>query len=139
MNALKNLSDFKKRLLFFIVTILITPLGFATTFYLGPGSKWVELYAGDIFYPVFWYFLIMTIFPRLNYLLLAGFNLLFDIIIEFSQLLEIPFLENIRENFIGRTIFGSGFDKNDFMYYIFGNVISIIIYSLLRRLSLGKR
>jgi len=131
MTDKSRVSSIKLRLLFFSTAVFITPVGFFTKFYLGPGSGWVQLYAGDIFYPVFWYFLFLTVFPHFNYLLLAGINLIFDALIEFTQLINTPLLASIRKNFLGRTIIGSGFDKNDLIYYIAGNILAIVIYCLL--------
>ncbi len=121
------------RLFFLIVVIIITPIGFATKFYRGPFESWMMLYAGDILYPIFWYFLFLFFFPNFNPYLLAVLNLTVDCLGEFSQQISTPLLIAIRKNFIGRTIIGSGFDSNDFIYYIIGNILAIIIYFFISR------
>lgn len=122
---------FHLRAAFLLTVLAVTPLGFATKLYSGPGEHWMHLYAGDILYPVFWYFLFLTFFPRFNPYLLAGLNLAFDCLCECTQLLHTPHLESIRSTFIGRTIIGNGFDSHDFYYYIIGNILALVLYRLL--------
>ena len=129
---------FRRRLAFLVTVLAVTPLGFATKLYVGVGESWVHLYAGDILYPVFWYFLFLTFFPRFNPYLLAALNLAFDSICEFSQLLQTPLLESIRSTFIGRTLIGTGFDSHDFYYYLIGNILAVILYRFLL-LSISPR
>lgn len=124
----------RARIAFAAAVVIITPIGFATKFYHGFGEEWVHLYAGDILYPMFWYFVVMAIVPRLNPFLLAGLNLTFDVLGEFSQLISTPFLESIRGNFIGRTLIGTGFDANDFIYYVMGNILAVLLYFKLMKL-----
>ena len=124
----------RARLVFVLVIILLTPIGFYTKFYQGAGEKWVHLYAGDILYPIWWYFLLLVIVPRFNPYFLAALNLTFDILGEFSQLIDTPLLESIRANFIGRTVIGSGFDSDDFIYYFIGNALALIAYLILVKL-----
>lgn len=120
-----------RRLAFMITVLAVTPLGFATKFYSGVGESWVHLYAGDILYPVFWYFLFLTFFPRFNPYVLAGLNLAFDCLGECTQLFHPPILESVRSTFIGRTLIGTGFDSHDFYYYLIGNLFAVILYRLI--------
>ena len=93
----------------------------------------VNLYAGDILYPMFCFFLVLFFLPQINPVLLAAGNLLFDIFIELSQLITLPFLLELRSSFLGSIIFGSGFDFFDFFYYILGNVLALRLYFTLIR------
>jgi len=128
LSAKNEIPGARARIVFAAVVVIITPIGFATKFYHGVGEEWVRLYAGDILYPMFWYLVVLTIVPRLNPFLLAGVNLTFDVFGEFSQMISTPFLESIRGNFIGVTLIGCGFDANDFIYYIVGNGLAVLLY-----------
>ena len=123
----------KQRLTYAIVVLSLTPLGFSTKFYHGVYANWVNLYAGDILYPMFCFFLVLFFLPQINPVLLAAGNLLFDIFIELSQLITLPFLLELRSSFLGSIIFGSGFDFFDFFYYILGNVLALRLYFTLIR------
>ena len=127
-HLIHNIPRLRLRIIFALTVIAVTPLGFATKFYHGVGETWVRLYAGDILYPVFWYFLFLTFFPRFNPYILAGLNLAFDCLGECTQLLHTPLLESIRSTFIGRTVIGNGFDSNDFYYYLIGNIFAVMVY-----------
>jgi hypothetical protein len=129
------ISKSQLRLFSALIILIITPLGFYTKFYSGPSAHWVHEYAGDILYPLFWYFTIILIFAPDKPYLIAGLNLTFDVLCEFSQLLSTPLLERIRANFLGRTIIGQGFDPIDFIYYILGNILAVLIFLILRKLS----
>jgi hypothetical protein len=48
-------------------------------------------------------------------------------ILEFLQLWHPPFLEWIRNYFLGRTIIGNSFSKSDFLYYFFGLIGSLFL------------
>jgi hypothetical protein len=115
-----------------LVLFIITPLGFATKFYSGWGQHWVYNYAGDILYPVFWYFLILLGFPRCNPIVLAIVNFTVDVLIECSQIYSNAFLEMVRSSFIGLVVLGQGFDIRDVGYYLIGNTLAVGSYYLLR-------
>lgn len=123
----------KSRLKYFAVVLIITPLGFATKLEWVTQYGWVYLYAGDILYSIFFFFLFLTIYPRFNPCKLAAVNFILDVLIELSQLYSTPLLNSIRAFFIGRTILGNGFDYLDFFYYIIGNMFAICLYKIINR------
>jgi hypothetical protein len=125
------LGNGKKRWKSLLVVIIITPFGFATKFYSGWGQLWIYNYAGDILYPIFWYFLILTLFPQLNPLILAILNFVAEVLIEFSQLYSNHIFETVRSYFLGKVVFGEGFDYCDFFYYILGNALGLGIYHII--------
>jgi len=119
----------KTRLYAFAVVILLTPIGFYTKFFHGPHQNWVYSYAGDIFYPMFWFFVLIFIRPRMSAMKAAIIIFIFCTAIELSQLLSFPLLEKIRETFIGRTIIGVHFVLVDIIYYAVGCALGL--YNLL--------
>jgi hypothetical protein len=58
----KILSEFStKQKWSLILLLLITPLGFYTKIYSGPGASWVNDSLGGVFYEVFWCLLVFVI------------------------------------------------------------------------------
>jgi hypothetical protein len=103
--------------------IVITPLGFATKFYRGPGDWWLNNYAGGMLYEVFWILLVSLVWPKLPLLGVVSGVFLITALLEFLQLWHPPFLKTIRSTFLGRTLIGTSFSGWDFVYYIAGCAI----------------
>lgn len=116
------------RLVILIILFFLVPIGLGTKFYHGPGRLWVMLYAGDIFYPMFWFFLGMLIFPRVHPLKMSIAVFLFSTAVEFTQLLNGTFLTWLRQSFIGRTLVGTSFVWMDIVYYAAGCVLAVVLY-----------
>ncbi len=121
----------RTRLYALAAVLLLTPIGFYTKFYHGPGYVWVNSYAGDIFYPMFWFFVLIFIRPRISPVKAAMIVFIFSTVIEFSQLLSFPILEQIRGTFIGRTVIGVRFVPADIVYYAAGCLLAFGLYKLL--------
>ncbi len=119
------------RLKYLIILILLIPIGLGTKFYTGPLQDWVHAYAGDIFYPMFWYFLFIFFLPRMNPLIAALVIFSFCTAIEFTQLLSSPLLESIRSHFLGRTLIGVQFVAMDILYYGIGCVLAVGLQKIL--------
>jgi hypothetical protein len=119
-----------------IITLLfLIPIGLATKFYHGPGHLWVMMYAGDIFYPMFWFFLGMLILPRVHPMKMSLAVFLFCTAVEFTQLLNGPLLLWLRQSFIGRTLVGVSFVWMDIVYYAAGCVVAVVVYYGLVRMK----
>jgi len=121
----------RARLYALAVVLLLTPIGFYTKFYHGPGYNWVNSYAGDIFYPMFWFFVLIFLKPRMSPVKAAVIIFIFSTVIEFSQLLSFPLLEFARSSFVGRTVFGVRFVAADMLYYAVGCLLAVGLYNLL--------
>lgn len=99
------------------VLALVTPLGFATKLYAGPGSTWVATRAGGFFYVLFWVFLVLTLFPAWSARAVAVWVFAVTSALEVSQLWHPPLLESVRSTFLGHALLGSTFSWADFAYY----------------------
>jgi hypothetical protein len=99
---------------------LVTPLGFWTKLYSGPGSAWVASQAGGFLYVVFWIFAALALFPRLSPLKVAWAVGVATSVLEFAQLWHPVLLERIRSTFLGGALLGATFDWSDFPYYAAG-------------------
>jgi hypothetical protein len=102
---------------------LITPLGFYTKIYQGPGAPWVHEHLGGVLYVVFWCLVLVLVFRKTQPWKIAPGVLLVTCGLEFLQLWHPLFLEYLRSYYIGRTILGTTFDWYDFPYYFAGWII----------------
>ena len=132
--SVKKQCDYKmqkRRYLSILLLVVIIPLGFLTKFYHGPAESWTHHYAGDIFYPMFWMYLVLFFFPRLSVLCVGIAVFVFSTIIELTQLLSWPVLEYFRQSFLGRTVFGVSFSWTDIAYYALGCVLGWCLWKIL--------
>lgn len=117
--AIKSLIT-QKRLWTLISLIIIVPLGFYTKFYSGLGAEWVNNSLGGVLYEIFWCLVIFFFFQKGNPPRIALTVLIVTCILEFLQLCHPPFLEFLRNYFIGGVILGTSFTWSDFPYYFIG-------------------
>lgn len=108
------------RLRSFISLLIITPLGFASKFYTGPGAWWFNNYAGGIFYEIFWCFAVILFLPYASAFWVACSVLAATCSLEFLQLWHPSFLESVRSTFIGSALIGTTFVWWDFPHYVIG-------------------
>ena len=126
----------RQRLLILLSFIVITPIGFMTKFYEGPGQDWVSDSLGGLFYEVFWCLVFGFIFVKARPFKIALWVFLITCLLEFVQLWHPPFLEFLRGNFIGRTILGSSFNWFDFPYYLVGSGVGYFWLKTVKKLSM---
>ena len=106
-----------------ISLLIITPLGFASKFYIGPFQDWLNNSFTGILYEIFWCLIIVFFFPRAVSVMIASLVLIITCILEFLQLWHSPFLEAIRMSFIGSVLIGTTFVWSDFLYYFVRSAI----------------
>jgi hypothetical protein len=111
------------RLKVLISIVAITFLGFTTKFYSGPAAGWVNNSLGGVFYEIFWCLMVFFILPRLESWKIACIVFIITCLLEFLQLWHPPFLQTIRDTFIGATILGTTFVWSDFFYYVIGSLL----------------
>lgn len=129
-------NDFFIYRMWIIISLLIvTPLGFATKFYIGPGELWFHNYGGAIFYEIFWCLVIFLFTPTSSPLKIAIVVFIATSFLETLQLWHPAFLEWIRKSFIGRTLVGTTFVPCDFFYYVIGCIIGYLWLKTTLRLS----
>ena len=123
---LRKLPDFP-------ILSVVSLLGLYTRFYSGPSSVWVNHYLGGVFYVIFWCLLVTVIWPNLNPLKIVISVLLASSIVECLQLWNPPLLAAIRRSMPGQILLGTTFDPADFVYYLLGSGISLILLRTRRR------
>jgi hypothetical protein len=114
-----------------IALALLTPLGFYTRVYGGPGAEWVNNFFGGVLYVIFWSLLFSMLFFRTRPWIVALIVFLATCNLEFLQMWHPPFLEAIRANSIGGALLGRYFSWPDFVYYLLGFLISLDLVPLL--------
>jgi len=113
--------------------LLITPLGFYTKIYSGPGASWVNDSLGGVFYEIFWCLIIFLFFQNSKVLMIAVLVFVITCVLELLQLWHPIYLEYFRSYFIGRTLLGTSFNLYDFIYYFIGSGIGYLILSRLQK------
>ena len=116
-----------------LLIIIITPLGFYSKFYNGPGAYWANNSLGGILYEIFWCLIAFLFFPRARPFIIAGIVFIITCILEILQQWHPPFLQAIRNTFIGKTLIGTSFVWSDFVYYLIGCSIGLLIMHLVQK------
>jgi hypothetical protein len=124
------------RQLTFILLMAIVPLGLLSKSYKGFGSYWVNNYAGDVLYEVFWCLFIFLLFPKKTQITKIVLGVLFvTCILEFLQLWHPLWLETFRAYFLGRILIGTTFSWWDFPHYVAGSAIGWLCLDKINRRS----
>jgi hypothetical protein len=105
-----------------ISLLILTPVGFYSKFYSGPGGEWVNDSLGGSFYVVFWCLVVHLLAPRAAPWKVAVSVLAVTCSLEFMQRWHPGFLEAIRATFLGRTLIGTSFVWSDLGYYVLGAI-----------------
>ena len=106
-----------------LILALLVPLGILTKFYAGPGSSFVNNHLGGVIYVVFFIFLASLFFPKTNTLKLSLIVLAITCLLEFTQLIQTKFLNELREYFVVHALIGSSFNWMDLPFYAVGGFI----------------
>lgn len=122
------------RLATFVSLLVVTPLGFASKFYSGPGAWWFNNYAGGIMYEIFWCLMLAFLWPRFPTISITIWVFAITCSLEFLQLWHPHFLEVIRATFIGRTLIGTSFSWWDFPHYFIGCCVGWFWIKSLRKI-----
>ena len=116
----------KPRLVNFILIIITIILGL-----LSRHIPCVPLFIGDILWGLMVYFIVRFLFINKPIKWVTIASLLFCYGIEFSQLYQAPWINNIRHTVIGGLVLGEVFLWGDMLCYTLGIVIAIVVNVLL--------
>ena len=118
----------KSRTIYFILIFITIAFGLLSRHIAG-----IPLFVGDILWGLMVYFIVRFLFIRrtLKWVIIA--SLLFCYAIEFSQLYQAPWINNIRHTVIGGLILGEVFLWGDMLSYTVGVGIGIGIENLIGR------
>ena len=110
------------RLTYFSLTIITVVLGL-----LSRHISCIPLFIGDILWGLMVYFIVRFLFINQSIKWVAIASLLFCYAIEFSQLYQAPWINNIRHTVIGGLVLGETFVWSDLLCYTLGIVIGILV------------
>lgn len=116
-----------KRIIYFLVTIIIIGLGLASRKFGTVLPPFIAEYSGDTLWAGMVYFGLRFLFPSLNIYKSGLFALLFSYFIEFTQLYQADWINNIRNNTFGALVLGHGFLWSDMVCYTVGVILAFII------------
>ena len=100
-------------------------LGLLTKIYQGPFDGWIKGSSGGIFYVLFFCLFARFVFSKTSHIVLVVGVLLATCAVEFSQLYQAQWLNQIRANHWARLLLGNQFAWSDFPPYLVGAVIAL--------------
>lgn len=110
----------KRRICYFILYLLIIPIGLSTR----KQPQWffqvIAEYGGDIFWSTMFFFLFRAFSPRPALWKIAFWTFAFSVAIEVSQLYHAPWIDRIRQTFPGSMLLGNTFLWSDIACYFTG-------------------
>ena len=120
-----------RRTYFLIVcTVIITGLASRRIPVIPPG-------VGDALWAMMIFFIIRTLYIKSGRKLLSIVSLILCYLVEFSQLYQAPWLNNIRMTLVGRLVLGQGFLWSDLLAYAIGIGVAVcldyVIYAIEKR------
>ena len=115
----------RKRLPYLISVLVVIALGIASRKIMG-FPYFVYEYVGDVLWAANLYLLLAFLFPKEKISILAFISITFSVLIEFSQIYHEPWIDSIRNTFIGGLVLGYGFLWSDILCYAIGTFLGII-------------
>lgn len=110
----------KKRALYFAATILVMILGLASRKFMHVFPIMIAPYVGDTLWAAMVYFGFRFLLPSFNPSISLILAFLFSFFIEFSQLYQADWINQIRATTLGGLILGYGFLVEDLISYSIG-------------------
>lgn len=118
----------RKRLYYFIILLLIIFLGiFSREF------DEIPLCTGDSLYAVMMYTFIRILLINKKATQILIFSLLICYTIEFSQLYQADWINELRKTLFGRYVLGQGFLWSDILAYTFGALAAFLVERIVLR------
>jgi len=114
----------RNRFVYVILILFVVTLGLGSR--LDSLPTWVHLYVGDVLWALMVFLLIAMIFKNKSSYYVAVIAICFSFVIEFSQLYQATWINNIRHTVIGGLILGFGFMWSDLFSYIIGIFIGVL-------------
>ena len=120
----------RNRITYLMCIIVIIILGLATRSYEDILPVFIGKYLGYVLWALIVYLIIALLFKRISAIKVSLISLLICYGVEFSQLYQGEWINNIRETVIGSLILGHGFLYTDLICYIVGIVLGFVFEML---------
>lgn len=125
----------KRQLIYFILYLLIVPIGYATRKLPHLFHPFIAEFGGDTLWAAMFLFLFRAIWPKPALYKVACYTYLFTVAIEVSQLYHAPWIDRIRVTFLGKMLLGSGFLWSDLVCYLTGVLFACLIATFVDKRS----
>ena len=109
--------------LFFIIAIVTAGLFSRSRFI----PEFIYPYLGDFLYCLMFYFIIGFLFPKIKFVNVLLFSVAICFVIEISQLIQVGWLNKIRNTTLGKWTLGSGFLWSDLVSYTLGGLVGFFL------------
>jgi hypothetical protein len=117
----------KRRLLYFLLFILIIPIGLSTR----KEPQWyfslIANYGGDVFWSTMFFFIFRFLWSAGALWKIALYTFSFSLAVEISQLYHAVWIDKIRATFLGSMLLGNTFLWSDILCYLVGTVLGWLI------------
>lgn len=123
----------KSRLLYLCLVLSTITIGLLSRHING-----IPLFIGDVLWGLMVYFIVRFLFINKSIKWASIISLLFCYAIEFSQLYQAPWINNIRHTLIGGLVLGEIFVWSDLLCYTVGIGIGILVNSWLDKHRLRR-
>lgn len=121
------------RLIYSLAILATLALGLSTRMFSEAMPPFVALHFGDALWAAMVYFGCRFLWPAKPLLLALCLSLAFSYLIEFSQLYQADWINNIRSNTLGALVLGRGFLWIDLLRYLAG-----VLFAYLTDLYLSR-
>lgn len=105
-----------------VAIAIVVALGLASKFYCGPGADWVNNFGpASVFYVVMIVFGLFALHPRRKFAVhYAALAFAVTCIVEFTQLIHVAWLDELRSQTFWKLLLGTSFTWWDFPAYLVG-------------------
>ena len=117
-----------------IIVALLTPVLLFVHGYDGPGSDFMHMNGWTLFMPMWWYFLLNLVWRKGSTPYYMAIVIALCLVVETLQSINAPWIEELRPTLFGRLFLSRGFDSWDFVIYLVGLDLALIVH-----LWLGRR
>ena len=111
----------KARLTYIVLVLFIILIGLLSR------KLPLPFFIGDVLYAMMIYFILRSLFQNFKCFQIAIATIAICFAIEFSQLIREPWLNDLRNSWIGRHILGSGFLWTDLLAYVGGAIVAFLL------------
>jgi len=124
-----------RRLLYFILSLLIIPVGLSTRKEPQWYFSFIADYGGDVLWSTMFFLLFRFFFPANQLWKIALYTFSFSVVVEISQLYHAAWIDNIRHTFLGSMLLGFSFLWSDILCYFAGTITGWVIALMADRVT----
>jgi hypothetical protein len=127
------MNNLKTRIIYIILALVTMCCGLLSRSDIIPLPHFVVTYAGDTLWSLMVFICLRIVLIKAKTWKIATITLFFSFVIEFFQLYDITWINEIRSTLFGRLVLGSGFLPSDLVCYTTGTLIGITIDLMVRK------